>query len=244
MLTPKPWRADRIVWLVAALLASISLGTLVVQGYQALLPKDEPKGQASLVVMLIGTLMFHGVALALVGVFLRQHQLTWSEAFGFNAPRRKRAILLAVLTSIVVLPIAWSLGQLSQVVLLKLGLTPQAQQAVQALTAANSLGQQIYFFIVAVLLAPVVEEIIFRGILYTALKHFGFPTFALWGASLAFALMHTNMMTFLPLLFFAVILTFLYETTGNLLSSIIAHSLFNATNFILLLWQAGAAVKS
>lgn len=243
MLTPKPWRLDRVVWLAAALLASISLGTLIVQGYTSALAKDDSKAHANLIVMLIGTLTFHGMALILVGVFLKQHHLTWAEAFGFKAPRRKRAVLLAILTAIVVLPIAWSLGQLSQIVLLKLGLNAEAQQAVQALQTADSWGQHIYFFVVAVLIAPVVEEIIFRGILYTAIKDFGFPTFALWGASIAFAFMHNNLMTFVPLMFLAVILTFLYETTDNLLAPIIAHSLFNATNFLLLLYQMNAGAK-
>jgi membrane protease YdiL (CAAX protease family) len=44
-------------------------------------------------------------------------------------------------------------------------------------------------------------------------------------------------MAFVPLLFMAVILTFLYETTENLLAPIVTHALFNATNFALLLRQ-------
>ncbi len=238
MLSPKPWKMERVVWLMAALLASVSLGTLVVQGYQWALSKDDLKGQPSLLIMLVGTLTFHGVALVLVGVFLREHQITWRGAFGFNAPRRGRAILLAVFTCIIVLPIAWSLGELSQLVLLRLGRNPVAQQSVQALQTAASTYQQIYFGLVAVFLAPFVEEIVFRGIIYPSIKQMGYPTAALWATSLLFAFTHANLMTFVPLTVLAVILTFLYETTDNLLAPIVAHALFNATNFAWLLQQA------
>jgi membrane protease YdiL (CAAX protease family) len=40
-----------------------------------------------------------------------------------------------------------------------------------------------------------------------------------------------NVAIFLPLLVLAVILTFLYEHTGNLLAAITAHAVFNAMNF-------------
>ena len=40
-----------------------------------------------------------------------------------------------------------------------------------------------------------------------------------------------------PLTVLAIFLTFLYETTRNLIAPILAHSLFNAANFVLLLLQ-------
>jgi membrane protease YdiL (CAAX protease family) len=43
--------------------------------------------------------------------------------------------------------------------------------------------------------------------------------------------------SFLPLLFFAVVLTLLYERTNVLLAPIISHAFFNAVNFGLLLLQ-------
>ena len=41
----------------------------------------------------------------------------------------------------------------------------------------------------------------------------------------------------MPLTFLAVILVFLYETTNNLLSPIITHTLFNGLNYAYLVWQ-------
>jgi hypothetical protein len=59
----------------------------------------------------------------------------------------------------------------------------------------------------------------------------------LWGSSALFAAVHFNMVSFLPLLVFALVLVYLYETFQNLLAPIVAHSLFNAANFLMLIFQ-------
>jgi len=75
----------------------------------------------------------------------------------------------------------------------------------------------------------------FRGILYPVIKQAGYPRLAWWGTALLFALVHLNLVTFVPLLVLALLLTELYERTGNLLAPITAHLLFNALNFAALL---------
>jgi membrane protease YdiL (CAAX protease family) len=89
----------------------------------------------------------------------------------------------------------------------------------------------------AVLLVPPAEEILFRGILYPWIKQAGYPRLALWGTALVFAGVHFNLVSFLPLAAFALVLAALYERTNNLLAPITAHALFNTLNFLLLLLQ-------
>ncbi|MGB9602398.1 MAG: type II CAAX prenyl endopeptidase Rce1 family protein, partial [Limisphaerales bacterium] len=48
---------------------------------------------------------------------------------------------------------------------------------------------------------------------------------------------HNNLVAALPLAFFGIILTIVYEVTGNLLAPIIAHSLFNLMNFLILMYN-------
>jgi membrane protease YdiL (CAAX protease family) len=45
-----------------------------------------------------------------------------------------------------------------------------------------------------------------------------------------FASIHLNVVAFVPLVVLAVVLTVLYEKTGNLLAPISAHMAFNAVN--------------
>ena len=93
----------------------------------------------------------------------------------------------------------------------------------------------IYLGIFAVVLAPVAEEFIFRGVLFPFVKQLGWPKLAWFGVSLLFALVHGSVTIFIPLFVLALALTWLYEKTGNLLAPIVVHGLFNAENLVLLI---------
>jgi membrane protease YdiL (CAAX protease family) len=237
MLPPKPWQPERVALLLIAFLAANLLGMIVVQGYSSALSKEEVKAPINVLVMLAGTLMYQGVTLVLIGVFLRLHKIGWTEAFGFTTKRIARTLGLAALTTAFVLPIAMGLGEVSRMILEGMGQQPQLQESVKALQSTDTLQQQIYFAIVTVFVAPFVEEVMFRGILYPSFKQLGFPKFALWSTAIFFAVSHRNEVAFIPLVFLAVMLTLLYETTENLIAPIVTHSLFNAANFAWLLHQ-------
>jgi membrane protease YdiL (CAAX protease family) len=237
MLSWKPWNPERVVWLLIAFIASNILGMIVVRGYSSALSKEEVDQPVNVLIMLAGTLTYQGATLVMIGVFLRIHRLNWSEAFGFKAPRLARTLGLAALAAALVIPLAMALGEVARRILEGAGRSPQVQESVKALQTTDSFEQQVYFGIITVIVAPFVEEVLFRGILYPTVKQFGFPRFAVWSTSILFAMFHVNAMAFVPLVFMAVILTLLYETTGNLLAPIVTHALFNATNLALLLRQ-------
>ena len=184
--------------------------------------------------VLLGTLGFQGAAWLLIWFFLRQHQAGWREALGFRGPQLPRALLMAALVVIILLPVALGLQQVSAVVLTKLGWQPQEQMAVTLLVGTKSWGMRVYLGVFAVVLAPVAEEFIFRGMLYPFVKQLGWPRLAWLGVSFAFALIHDDATTFVPLFALALALTWLYEKTDNLLAPIAAHSLFNGANLVLL----------
>jgi membrane protease YdiL (CAAX protease family) len=146
----------------------------------------------------------------------------------------KRALLLTLAVVPVVLLAAWLLQDLSVNALTKHGWPPEDQRAVELFLNAKSWWVRGYFGLFAIVIAPVAEEFIFRGMLYPLVKQLGFRRLASFGVSFLFALIHMNAPTFVPLFALALALTWLYEKTDNLLAPIVAHSLFNATNFIVL----------
>ncbi len=186
--------------------------------------------QPSTLRIVVAVLGFQGAALLLVSRFLREHGTGWREGFGLKIDW-PRALLLGLVFTLVFLPIGWGLQLLSGKVMERLHVNPEEQTAVEVLRTSGTLLNGIVLGIAAVILAPLAEETIFRGILYPAIKQRGFPQLALWGTSIAFGAIHFNGAALLPLIVLAVILTQLYEKTGNLLAPIITHSLFNALNF-------------
>jgi hypothetical protein len=229
----RPWPTENLVRRLVAMLVlfygGVSLG--------AWLYKLAGPPASSVWQLVFAAVSFQGASLVLVAGFLREHQTGSQHAFGlrrFAGP----AIIIGLVSALVFVPVGWGLQQVSSLLLTHLpglNLNPVEQQAVQTLRSAAMPLERFALALVTILLAPMAEEILFRGILYPWIKQIGFPRLALWVSSLLFALVHTNMVTFLPLLCLALVLAWLYEFTGNLLASISAHALFNALNFALLL---------
>ncbi|MEK7953608.1 CPBP family intramembrane glutamic endopeptidase [Luteolibacter soli] len=94
--------------------------------------------------------------------------------------------------------------------------------------------------VTAAFVAPMAEEIVFRGYLYPAAKRFCGPAGGIVFSSLVFAAAHGHVVALLPLFVLAVILCLLYEFTGSILACMSVHFLFNAaTVAIQLLARSG-----
>jgi uncharacterized protein len=233
MLSARPWQGEAVIQFFGAQLLCVFFGLTLIGLLQktGLAAFQPPDGFGT---VLLATLSFQGATWMLIPFFLRRHQVGWREAFGFGAPQLPRTLLAAVGIAVLILLVVWSLQYLSFLALTKLGCPPEDQVAVALITGAKSWWLRIYLAVFAVVLAPVAEEFIFRGLLYPFVKQLGSPRYALFGVSALFALIHLDLGTLLPLFVLALALTWLYERTDNLLVPITAHSLFNAANLVLL----------
>jgi membrane protease YdiL (CAAX protease family) len=114
------------------------------------------------------------------------------------------------------------------------------QDAVKLLQEAKDPLVLVLMAVAAVFVAPVAEEVIFRGYLYPAAKRFCGPSGAMVFSSLVFAAAHGNVVAIAPLFLLALLLCLVYEFTGSIWSCIAIHFLFNAaTVTIQLLVRAG-----
>lgn len=79
-----------------------------------------------------------------------------------------------------------------------------------------------------VLLAPVFEEIIFRGLLYSTLRAKFTSSFSIIGSALIFALAHGyGLVAFLTVFWSGLLWAWAYERTGSILPGICAHAINN-----------------
>lgn len=88
--------------------------------------------------------------------------------------------------------------------------------------------------LMAVVLAPIVEEIIFRGCIYRFFKSVMTIHFAQLLSGIIFAFMHANLLSFAPLVIVGIVLAKVYEKTGNLAVAIWFHAFFNAFSLSML----------
>ena len=232
MLTDRPWRPEFVLCFGAAqvlcfgigIFAAALLHTAGIHGF---------KHETDFGNILLATLSFQGATWVLIPVLLRQHQIHWRDAFGLRKVDFFQVLGWAMAALVVVLPVVLALNYLSETALEKAGWQPKSQVAVELLMGAPLWPTGIYIGFFAVVLAPVAEEFIFRGVLFPFVKQLGWPKLAWFGVSLLFALIHGSAAIFIPLFVLALALTWLYEKTGSLLAPIVVHSLFNAANLVI-----------
>jgi membrane protease YdiL (CAAX protease family) len=93
--------------------------------------------------------------------------------------------------------------------------------------------------LLTVLLAPFFEEVLFRGLLYPALRALWGPGPAALASSLAFSLVHGDPEVILPLMTLGLVMAGSYERTRSLWPAVLVHALWNGTTVALVLLLAG-----
>lgn len=176
-----------------------------------------------------------GVEIAMILLFLcvaRKYFARGLRGFGLDLRRIWPDFRAAVLNYVTVFPLVivsvflvmWA-GELIG------GDEFRMQQNAGLGTLAESGGVQLCLLIVAfVVIVPVFEEILFRGLLQSVLRQFsGSAWIAITGASVLFMLMHPWMHW--PALFFlSCCMGYTYEKSGSLVRAIFVHAIFNAIN--------------
>ncbi len=148
----------------------------------------------------------------------------------------KYAIALAARWSPLIIAIALGLNWLcSAGIELLTGVQPSDQELVKCFAGDSCpLGIRIVLGLLVLFEAPLLEEPLFRGIIFRGLQS-AIPTWAAMAVSgFLFAIVHVNAASFIALWFLGIAFAELYRRTGTLLAPMTAHALFNATNLALL----------
>mgnify|MGYP001990421047 CR=1 FL=1 len=237
MLSHKPWNPESLLWLGCGLMLALAPGAAVAGLFE----------DGSIAQMAANVTVLPVAILVAVTVWFQvnrrfyQSSSSLAAAFGFNRNNTGRCLLLGLATGLGLVLIAMALALLSNLLIQSLGDHAEPQKLVTLIAEESAKKENIrtliFFVVMSVAVAPIAEEILFRGILYPAIKQIGHPLLAAIGTALLFALFHVNLLTFASLTVVALGLIALYEFTDNLLAPITAHAVFNASNLIMLFWQ-------
>lgn len=99
-------------------------------------------------------------------------------------------------------------------------------------TVINPIGEaiassnMIYTFLFAGVIAPIIEEIVFRGILIDKIRCYGDKT-AIWVSALAFGLFHLNLSQFFYATALGILLAYIAIRTNQIKYTIILHMCIN-----------------
>ena len=112
-----------------------------------------------------------------------------------------------------------------------LGIEPEPQAAERAIAMLDPL----LVILAVVILAPIAEEIFFRGVVFNALLRESGRRWAFIGSSALFAVIHVSLVALVPIFLLGLALAWIYQRTGNLLAPMAMHATVNAISVALAL---------
>ena len=107
-----------------------------------------------------------------------------------------------------------------------LGVDP-VQEVVKLLQQSNDPLVISLMAIAAVIVAPLCEELVFRGYLYPLAKKYAGPWIGGLFSAVIFGCAHGNLAALLPLTIFGILMVIIYQKTGSLWATIAVHFCFN-----------------
>lgn len=108
-------------------------------------------------------------------------------------------------------------------------------QDLGVLDAVLERGDTTVVLVAFVVVAPVAEELFFRGVVYNAWLRERGPRVALFGSAALFAAIHTSLFSLVPIFALGVALALVYRSTRSLAAAMAMHAGFNAISVALTL---------
>jgi len=161
------------------------------------------------------------------------------RGFGLRLKTIPRDLRLAALYLLAVWPLVFAMIAVTT----KIGQLLYGKQfaipphpGLEIITESGALPLRVLIVILAVVVAPVAEETLFRGLVQTAFRSYtNRPWLAIIFTSLLFATFHTNGTHWPALFALGMGLGYAYEKSGSLFRSIFMHALFNGITIALTL---------
>lgn len=110
----------------------------------------------------------------------------------------------------------------------------EPQDVIGLFAQMENAGQLLALMILAVVMAPLAEELLFRGVVYRFLKSRASSVIAVGASGILFAALHFNLLSFPTLVGVGILLALLFEWTGSLRAPILFHMLFNLNTVVLI----------
>jgi len=232
LLHARPWHWHDGVYLMlvlGTLFATMILGAQIMQRCCIILSDNGER-----ILMLSETVLMQVVAIATIEHLRRRHQRSCSEGFSIQPLSAARVVGQGVLFYLAMMPPIILAALATNLVLRHFGVPVESQDILKGFAdPAAPYWFRVYLIILAIACAPVVEELVFRGIALPIAARRASPTVAIVLVSLLFAVVHGHLPAMAPLFVVAVCLSLGYICSGTVLVPMIMHALFNTINLII-----------
>ena len=228
--------------LVAGTLAVLLLLLVAMQWLVPASPKlphapDAPAHAVTGLQIIYGALQF-ALPVGAVLALLIARGVSMGTLFGLKCVSPLRAVGIAAVLVLLLLPLFMIITVIAYQFI---GEHAEQQELVKIYEQATKSGnRQIIWqvLVAAVIIAPITEEILFRGYFYPVLKRIAGPLPAAFGVSLLFGAIHDNALGMPGLTLLALALTLAYEWSGSILVPMFMHAWFNGVTLFAMWWAS------
>jgi uncharacterized protein len=147
----------------------------------------------------------------------------------------RQPILGGLITFLISLPLIGGIGFAWKSLLDFFGYAPSEQEMVDLFRNADDPALLGFMIILASVVAPITEELIFRAGIFRYLRTRIPRWLAFILPALLFALLHANLAAVVPLFALGLFFSYAYERTGSIAVPMIAHALFNLNTIVLVI---------
>ncbi|MEI8089989.1 MAG: CPBP family intramembrane glutamic endopeptidase [Opitutaceae bacterium] len=151
-----------------------------------------------------------------------------------DSPVTLHPALSGLATFLIALPVLTVVSAVWQFLLQCCGIEAEKQDLIAMFADAKSPGLLTFMIFLAIVLAPITEELLFRAGIFRYLR----TRLPRWAAllipSVLFGALHANLASFAPLVALGVVFSLAYTRTGRIATTIIAHGLFNLNTIVLI----------
>lgn len=164
------------------------------------------------------------------------------QVLGLSAKNFFRNVFYGVVGYVALVPVLILMLAITAIVINAVKYIPQRQPVVELFMKEKGTAFLAYSSLFAAILGPIVEEIFFRGFMYGLFKKYIGIFWAMVLTAAIFATLHTHVVGFFPIMALGMLLAYLYEKTGTLVSSMTVHIIHNLVMVLLvfLVKQVGA----
>jgi len=180
---------------------------------------------------LTANFLFTAFIVFFVAAFLKLRGIDIDSLGGFSKTSLKRAVSTGVILLLAATPLILLAEAITQNLF---GGGSSRQEIVDLFNSSQTIRQRAMIIVLAVIVAPISEEFIFRFFIYGVLRrYFGIAVGLVFNA-LLFAAAHNHLPSTLPLFVLGASFTLAYEWSGSILVSMTMHALFNSVQLVFL----------
>jgi membrane protease YdiL (CAAX protease family) len=212
-----------IMLVLATVFTAMILGMSIIDKCGITLAENTKK-----ITVLAETLFMHLIIIGSIENLRRKKQCSYRDLFSIPKLSLKKSAKQGLMFYCAIIPPIVIVATLVNMLLKHFNIPVEPQEIMKDFIDPNApLWLSAALAVIAVIFAPIIEEITFRGILLPiAVKHTK-PLFAIITVSLLFALIHMNLQAIAPLFVLAVGLSLSYIYSRTIIVPMLIHSIFN-----------------